>query len=787
MAAKMSVHDKRNLELDTYLRKEEAVRQWLEEVMGASFPHEYLALLKDGTILCSVMRFYAEDSVPHFNAGPDLPFFAMKNNLAFFLAACREQFGFAKAQLFDVYDLVHLRAPVKVLSLVYKVVARISASPNWEGPRLRKVTAEALEEHRAQKENLKQIAAQLREIDALEAMRSPRGCAPLSARRPCPVRPRLKFDVKQLSMAERRKVMPLVTRFQAHIRGFLARKTMDKLRRREAYRTKIAHEMLETERKYQASLNVLMEEFLTPMKAREDLQLDVQQVRQNVSIIVTFSKELLQALEPRVAEWSPSQRIGDIFVSTAHFFKVYTNYVQAYTTVVGQLTKLREADGKLNDILGELENSPAVLSRANNTYLPFESYLILPIQRLPRYEMLLKDMYKHTDAGQADHGSLEEALRLLGVVCKQINECQREFEAFNKMMEVKAMFGDQLEDNTGIQKFVRFTRKFLLESIMWVGSRKGKKKHLFLFNDLLITGFPKDRRRQKYTLDAVYRVRFTSLEAFEGKSEEEFGVRLLDGSEPLLDLVTHSEAEQQKWIKTYAAAKEELQATRPSDDEVSRDRRPSVWVAALESADGQWKKPDVPVEILMAMGKMGAIPSPPTRAESPASPASTPSPSPSPGPTAAPSPSRAEKGRRHKARKSISKLADLGIMKKPRSATPVKSAPAAKAKDSPKTAKASPALAATKRSGDGTPAKKRLSIMKGFGRKSKAPSPAGHRRSNSEAEEAAAAMSLALKPERQTRGHRRSVSSDHRPAAEPAEEITELLGEIDELLDLADI
>lgn len=236
----------------------------------------------------------------------------------------------------------------------------------------------------------------------------------------------------------------------------------------------------------------------------------------------------------------------------------------------------------------------------------------------------------------------------------------------------------------------------------------------------------------------------------------------------------------------YASAKEVLAETRPNDDEVSRDRRPSVWVAALESADGQWKKPEVPVEILMAMGKMGAIPSPPIKSEAPA-PAAEPVVTVTP-----PAATRAEKGgRRHKARKSISKLADLGIMKKPRSSSSGIAPPAKGAAASPPAVKPSPVgrSAAAKRSSEASPAKKRLGILQGFGRKSKSSSGPGHKRSNSDVEEAPAAPPTPEPPLRPTR-HRRSVSSDHRivakaPGAE--EEITDILTEIDDLLDLADL
>jgi hypothetical protein len=52
--------------------------------------------------------------------------------------------------------------------------------------------------------------------------------------------------------------------------------------------------------------------------------------------------------------------------------------------------------------LQTLEAVPAVRRRRQ----PLESYLILPVQRIPRYQMLLSDLVKHTSPEHPDYHNL---------------------------------------------------------------------------------------------------------------------------------------------------------------------------------------------------------------------------------------------------------------------------------------------------------------------------------------------------------------------------------------------
>ena len=45
-------------------------------------------------------------------------------------------------------------------------------------------------------------------------------------------------------------------------------------------------------------------------------------------------------------------------------------------------------------------------------YLDIESYLVKPVQRLPKYVLLLRDLLKHTDLDHPDHENLLKSEKL---------------------------------------------------------------------------------------------------------------------------------------------------------------------------------------------------------------------------------------------------------------------------------------------------------------------------------------------------------------------------------------
>lgn len=67
-------------------------------------------------------------------------------------------------------------------------------------------------------------------------------------------------------------------------------------------------------------------------------------------------------------------------------------------------------------------------------------FLIQPIQRVPRYQLLLKDLLKVTPPTHLDYSSLLKALAKIEGVNKFINEKQREYESMTQVQNLQARF-----------------------------------------------------------------------------------------------------------------------------------------------------------------------------------------------------------------------------------------------------------------------------------------------------------------------------------------------------------
>ena len=107
-----------------------------------------------------------------------------------------------------------------------------------------------------------------------------------------------------------------------------------------------------------------------------------------------------------MARWSEGedhQRIGDIMVKNAPFLKMYTEYVKNFDTAMNTINSLYTKNSKFAAIVDEIHVSRDRISKhcLDTDYilqalpecesLTLQHHMLTPIQRIPRYEMLLKD------------------------------------------------------------------------------------------------------------------------------------------------------------------------------------------------------------------------------------------------------------------------------------------------------------------------------------------------------------------------------------------------------------
>ncbi|KAJ3023123.1 Rho guanine nucleotide exchange factor 39 [Thoreauomyces humboldtii] len=216
-------------------------------------------------------------------------------------------------------------------------------------------------------------------------------------------------------------------------------------------RHQIVNEIVVTERTYVRELESLVALYVDPLKTEaifSDKELDT--VFGNVSSLLQYHKQqLLPDFEARVAE--SGQPLGAAFLSMVPFlsqYEAYYNHFDAATAFVALLDKIGthanssnqsnrkagSAEKKRRDFkpLAKQFHSFSQLAKQHASHasqISLQSFLILPVQRLPRYKLLVDSLLKATDPSDPDHAACSQAAVQIASAVSQCNERKREFEA----------------------------------------------------------------------------------------------------------------------------------------------------------------------------------------------------------------------------------------------------------------------------------------------------------------------------------------------------------------------
>ncbi len=120
-------------------------------------------------------------------------------------------------------------------------------------------------------------------------------------------------------------------------------------------------------------------------------------------------------LSPSVAR-ADTDCIGDLFVQFGPFLKMYTQFASNSEEAMRLLRDLQEKNSTFSAFTAECMANPRCRGQS------LDSFLIMPIQRIPRYLLLLAELKKHTPTEHPDHAHLSKAETLIGATAKHINE-----------------------------------------------------------------------------------------------------------------------------------------------------------------------------------------------------------------------------------------------------------------------------------------------------------------------------------------------------------------------------
>lgn len=312
-------------------------------------------------------------------------------------------------------------------------------------------------------------------------------------------------------------------------------------------RDRVADELLRTEQSYVRSLNIIVHVYKHPMIdgiINKELPVTEEQLRivfGNLEELINVNTTLLQGLVDRMKEWSPTQQIGDVLAQLAPFLKLYSLYSLNYEKASTEVEELKKkAAFKL--WLDKKSEDPIIAG------LDFGAYLIMPIQRIPRYRLLIQELLSATPEDHPDYKELSEALNKLKSVADDVNVAIVEQENRDRMLRIAKKFQDYKE-----LEIVKPGRRFVRDGELFkVCRRERKKRHFFLFSDILVYSFPTEKNG-KFKISRQLDLLLLSVKDIEDAAQKNLTNAFQIGSESKSFVVIAQSAEdKQHWVQCLA-------------------------------------------------------------------------------------------------------------------------------------------------------------------------------------------------------------------------------------------
>ena len=247
-------------------------------------------------------------------------------------------------------------------------------------------------------------------------------------------------------------------------------------------------EIVASEQAYVNYLNTIAVSYRIPLEAQAAVFSDavsadeIKSLFRQIDVLLAYHRRLLEQLLECQRQWSESSTLGGVFLEIAQFLRLYSNYVNHYPRSQEILKRmyLSPSGGKL---LRQLDEQPEARK------LSLKDYLIMPVQRVPRYILLLQALLKATPPEHADVVALQQAKGKLEEVAEMLEVSQRVSRNGQALMRIQAALCPR---NTAerqlnlIQPDRWFVREGKVRESAGALSARAKVRQAYLFSDLLL-------------------------------------------------------------------------------------------------------------------------------------------------------------------------------------------------------------------------------------------------------------------------------------------------------------
>jgi len=264
------------------------------------------------------------------------------------------------------------------------------------------------------------------------------------------------------------------------------------------HRARILGEIVSSEQKYLRNLRTLEHVYKIPMEKRLKklggvTTDDVKMMFGNLSSIIDLHELICRDFEDNL------QQAPETLQKYSKFFLLYIQYSNGYMEATQKVETLRMGKRFRTFLEDQKEGRGTVPAAPNMQVQDISSYLIMPIQRVPRYELLLRELLSKTPDTHMQKPQIESALQAIKESAKQLNEMKRQCESAATLAEYYHSMKGAPKDFSLLRAgrcFLSFTPAFFMaegssspSSSFSMSSGRRKKwveGYLLLCNDLAV-------------------------------------------------------------------------------------------------------------------------------------------------------------------------------------------------------------------------------------------------------------------------------------------------------------
>ncbi|RYG64547.1 hypothetical protein EON64_13770, partial [archaeon] len=225
----------------------------------------------------------------------------------------------------------------------------------------------------------------------------------------------------------------------------------EELEKQAKKRTYVIQEIISTELTYIERLKMAIDHIVTPLRGLKVLD------QADISGQFGCLERIYELHSRNSVSGSTSQNLKfvELFNDMSMNFHYYTDYLVNYEPAMQRRGHLLTSNRRFADFILKVEKDP-LLGQS------LESLLILPVQRIPRYRLLLEQLLKYTPESHSDYNIVKNALDKICDLASYNNEAIRVRENKNKIMSVMM----QIDPTYRIDLLGDRDRKFIKDALL---------------------------------------------------------------------------------------------------------------------------------------------------------------------------------------------------------------------------------------------------------------------------------------------------------------------------------